>query len=141
MGEVEMVAVPMRVIAALSLSPTTLALAVASAAIAVLGMSVISAFADRRLGEQGQLLSIALNNMSQALCMFDAKGRLAVCNTRYVQMYRMSPEQVASGCTVRELIEMHFAKGIYEGDIDRYIENTLREIAAGKPIDKTVETA
>jgi methyl-accepting chemotaxis protein len=141
MGAVEIVPDPTRVIAALSLSPTSLALAVASAAIAVLGMSLISALADRRLGEQGLLLSVALNNMSQALCMFDAKGRLSVCNSRYIQMYRMSPEQAGPGCTVRELIEMHFANGIYTGDIERYIDNTLREIAEGKPIDKTVETA
>ena len=84
MGAVEIVPDPTRVIGAMALSPTSLALAVASAAIAVLGMSLISAFADRRLGEQGQLLSIALNNMSQALCMFDARGRLAVCNARYM---------------------------------------------------------
>ena len=99
MGAVEIVPDPTRVITALSLSPTTLALAVASAAIAVLGMSLISAFADRRLGEQGMVLSIALNNMSQALCMFDAKGRLAVCNARYRQMYRLSPGQAELGCT------------------------------------------
>jgi len=141
MGAVEIVPDPTRVIGAMALSPTSLALAVASAAIAVLGMSLISAIADRRLGEQGQLLSIALNNMSQALCMFDARGRLAVCNARYMQMYRMSPEEVGLGCTVRELIELHFAKGIYAGDIERYIESTLREIGANKPIDKTVETA
>src|SRR5260370_38462325 len=105
MGEVEMVAVPMRVIAALSLSPTSLALAVASAAIAVLGMSLISAFADRRLGEQGQLLSIALNNMSQALCMFDAKGRLAACNSPYMQMNRMSAARAGLGWPVREPLQ------------------------------------
>jgi methyl-accepting chemotaxis protein len=141
MGAVEIVPDPTRVIGALALSPTALALAVASAAIAVLGMSLISAFADRRLGEQAQLLSIALNNMSQALCMFDAKGRLTVFNTRYIQMYRMSPEQVAPGSSVRDLIALHFANGIFAGDIERYIDNTMREIAAGKAVDKTVETA
>src|SRR5207245_4017709 len=83
MGAVEIIPDPTRVIATLALSPTSLALAVASAAIAVLGMSLISAFADRRLGEQGQLLSVALNNMSQALCMFGAKGRRPLGTTRY----------------------------------------------------------
>jgi methyl-accepting chemotaxis protein len=141
MGAVEIVPDPTRVITALSLSPTTLALAVASAAIAVLGMSLISAIADRRLGEQGQVLSIALDNMSQALCMFNAKGRLAVCNARYRQMYRMSPAQAESGCSVRDLIALHFAKGIYTGDVEQYIANTMREIAEGKPVDKTVQTA
>ena len=113
MGAVEIVPDPTRVITALSLSPTTLALAVASAAIAVLGMSLISAIADHRLGEQGQVLSIALDNMSQALCMFNAKGRLAVCNARYRQMYRMSPGQADLGCTARDLIATHFANGIF----------------------------
>jgi NO-binding membrane sensor protein with MHYT domain/methyl-accepting chemotaxis protein len=141
MGAVEIVPDPTRVIGAMALSSTTLALAVASAAIAVLGMSLISAFADRRLGEQSQLLSIALNNMSQALCVFNAKGRLAVCNTRYMEMYRLSPEEVGLGCTVRELIEMHFAKGIYAGDMERHIESTMREITSDKSFDKTVETA
>jgi methyl-accepting chemotaxis protein len=141
MGAVEIIPDPTRVITESSLSETSLALAVASAAIAVLGMSLISTVADRRLGEQGMVLSIALDNMSQALCMFDAKGRLAVCNARYRQMYRMSSGQAELGCTVRDLIAMHYAKGIFTGDAERYIENTMREIAEGKPVDKTVQTA
>ena len=141
MGAVEIVPDPTRVITALSLSPTTLALAVASAAIAVLGMSLISAIADHRLGEQGQVLSIALDNMSQALCMFNAKGRLAVCNARYRQMYRMSPGQADLGCTVRDLIATHFANGIFVGNSEQYIGNTEREVAAGQPVDKTVQLA
>jgi len=141
MGAVEIVPDPTRVITALSLSPTALALGVASAAIAVLGMSLISAIADHRLGEQGHVLAIALDNMSQALCMFDAKGRLAVCNSRYRQMYRLRPGQAELGCTPRELIATHFANGIFVGDAEQYIGNTEREIAAGKPIDKTVQLA
>jgi methyl-accepting chemotaxis protein len=125
----------------LSLSPTSLALAVAAAAIAVLGMSLISAIADHRLGEQGQVLSIALDNMSQALCMFDAKGRLAVCNARYRQMYNLLPGQGELGCTVRDLIGAHFKNGIFVGDAEQYLANTEREIAEGKPVDKTVQTA
>jgi methyl-accepting chemotaxis protein/PAS domain-containing protein len=141
MGAVEIVPDPTRVITALSLSPTSLALAVAAAAIAVLGMSLISAIADHRLGEQGQVLSIALDNMSQALCMFDAKGRLAVCNARYRQMYNLLPGQGELGCTVRDLIGAHFKNGIFVGDAEQYLANTEREIAEGKPVDKTVQTA
>jgi NO-binding membrane sensor protein with MHYT domain/nitrogen-specific signal transduction histidine kinase len=49
MGAVEIVPDPTRAIAAYSLSPPTLAIAVAAAAVAVLGMSLIGAIADRRL--------------------------------------------------------------------------------------------
>jgi methyl-accepting chemotaxis protein len=141
MGAVEIVPDPTRVITALSISPTSLALAVASAAIAVLGMSLVSAFAARRLGEQGELLLMALNNMSQALAMFDAKGGLSICNSRYMQMYRMSPAQVRPGTSVRDLIKLYFESGIFTGDVDQYIANAMRDIAEGKPVDKTVETA
>jgi NO-binding membrane sensor protein with MHYT domain/signal transduction histidine kinase len=49
MGAVEIIPDPMRAIAAYSLSPTALAILVAAAAVAVLGMSLIGAVADRRL--------------------------------------------------------------------------------------------
>ena len=49
MGAVELIPDPTRAIAAYSLSPTTLALAVAAAAVSVLGMSLMGATADRRL--------------------------------------------------------------------------------------------
>ena len=141
MGAVEIVPDPTRIVAVLSLSPAALALAVASGAVAVLGISLVTAFADRRLGQQGLVLSIALNNMPQALCMFDAKGRLVVCNESYLRMYRMSQAATKGGATVRELIEQHFANGIFSGDAEAYIANALNEIAQGKPVDKIIETA
>src|SRR5712691_7897406 len=67
MGAVEIVPDPTRAITTLSISPTSLAVAVASSAMAVLGMSLVSAFADSRLSDRSRLLSAALNNMSQAL--------------------------------------------------------------------------
>ena len=47
--------------------------------------------AEELLSEQKLQLDTALNNMSQGLNMFDAAGRLVVCNERYLQMYRLSP--------------------------------------------------
>jgi len=61
MGAVEIIPDPARIIAALSLSPTSLALAVASAAISILSMSLVSAIADRRVGDKSLLLDTALN--------------------------------------------------------------------------------
>src|ERR1700722_8187923 len=60
MGAVEIVPDPTRVITALSLSPSSLAIAIASIAVAILGMSLMSAFADRRLDDQGRLLALTL---------------------------------------------------------------------------------
>ena len=141
MGAVDIVPDPTRDIAVLSLSPTALAIAVASAALAVLGTSLVIAFADRRIGEQDVLLSIALNNMPQALSMFDAKGRLVVCNDNYLRMYRLSSATARPGTAIRELLEQHFANGVFAGDVEAFIAGALNEIASGKPLDKIVETA
>src|SRR5262249_22638733 len=61
MGAVEILPDPTRVIDAFSLSPTALALAITNAAVAVLGMSLAGAFADRRLREKDAQLTTALN--------------------------------------------------------------------------------
>src|SRR5262250_2581944 len=87
MGAVEILPDPTRVIDAFSLSPTTLALAIANAAMAVLGMTLIAAFTDRRLDANSRLLATALNNMTQGVVMFDRSERLMVCNDRYLEMY------------------------------------------------------
>src|SRR5262249_58165691 len=82
-----------------SRAPTALALAITNAAVAVLGMNLAGAFADRRLREKDAHLTTALNNMAQGLVMFDSQKRLIVHNSRYIEMYGLSPEIVKSGCT------------------------------------------
>src|SRR5262245_18540313 len=65
MGAVEIVPDPARVVAEHLLSPTSLAWAIANAAIAILGMSLAGAFADRRLREQDRRIAAAMKDMSQ----------------------------------------------------------------------------
>lgn len=45
---------------------------------------------SRWLSEKGHLLALALNNMTQGVVMYDATGRLVVCNNRYLAMYGLS---------------------------------------------------
>src|SRR5215471_14419760 len=67
MGAVEIVPDPTRIMSAFSLSPGALAMAVANAALAVLGMSLISAFADSRLDTKSRLLAATLDSMTQGV--------------------------------------------------------------------------
>ncbi len=48
--------------------------------------------------------SAALNNMSQGLCLFDHLGRLAVCNDRFLEIYRLAPEVAGRGATLGALL-------------------------------------
>jgi diguanylate cyclase (GGDEF)-like protein/PAS domain S-box-containing protein len=143
MGAVEVTPDPSRIIGAFSLSPNALAIGVAGAAVSVLGMALVSAFADRRtdarLHEQNLHLDAALNNMSQGLCMFDATGRLALFNLRYLQMYGLSPEVVRCGMTLHELVQHRTKTGSFSGNVYEYIGQVLADAAEGRPSATTRE--
>ena len=53
----------------------------------------------------------ALNNMSQGLCMFDAEQKVVVSNARYGEIYRLSPDQIKPGTSLREILEYRREKG------------------------------
>jgi methyl-accepting chemotaxis protein len=139
MGAVEIVPDPTRSITAFSLSPTALAVAVASAAVAVLGLSLVTAIADRRLDANSRLLSTALNNMTQGVVMFDSAARLVVCNERYLEMYGLSREFVRRGRTLQELIRHRMASGSFGHDPEHYCAKLLAEMAAGKTSSAIIE--
>ena len=48
----------------------------------------------RQLALQCRRMRIALDNMSQGLCMFDADTRIVVRNQPYLKMYGLSPDVV-----------------------------------------------
>jgi diguanylate cyclase (GGDEF)-like protein/PAS domain S-box-containing protein len=140
MGAVEILADPSRVIDAFTLSPMALALAVANAAIAILGMSLGGAFADRRLREQNMRLDTAINNMSQGLLMFDEGARLVICNRRYLQIYSLSEQQVKPGCTLRQLIAHRLQNRTYSGgEPEQYMAELRSAMAEGRVANKLTE--
>jgi diguanylate cyclase (GGDEF)-like protein/PAS domain S-box-containing protein len=126
MGAVLIVPDPARPISALILSPTALAFSIAGAAAALLGMCIVASLGDRRakalLRDRNRLLDAALNNMVQGVNMFDAEGRLTLFNARYLQMYRLLPDGVKPGCTIRDLVESRIRSGtFFATDPERYI--------------------
>jgi diguanylate cyclase (GGDEF)-like protein len=169
MGAVEIIPDPVRQATAFSLSSGALAVAIAGVAVAILGMSLIGAAADHRLasattefgqriGELGRAheelmadrnllredhirLDTAINNMTQGLCMFDAEGRLVICNSRYVAMYGLSTDTVRPGVPVQELLRLRGLSGTYSGDPDGYTAALLADIARGKTTSQRAELA
>jgi methyl-accepting chemotaxis protein len=139
MGAVEIAPDPARVVTGLSLSPTSLAIAVASMAITILGMSLISAFADRRLGDKALLLDTALNNMTQGVVMFDAAGRLVVCNNQYRSMYGLSPDLAKPGCTLLDIVQFRTRSGSLDRDPTQYCSELLDAISTGRTLSFLTE--
>src|SRR6202043_408702 len=52
---------------------------------------------EEELRAQNLRFDAALNNMSQALLMFDSAARLVISNHRYEEMYALPPEMVEPG--------------------------------------------
>ena len=80
-----------------------------------------------QLETQNLRFDAALSNMSQGLCMFDGARRLLVCNSRYMQMYGLSPKLAAPGTTLVEILEHRIANGIYGGNAP---EDSVRDALA-----------
>src|SRR5262245_41530953 len=139
MGAVEIVPDPTRAITAFSLSPGSLAITVASAAVALLVMSLVGAFTDRRLDANSQLLATALNNMTQGVVMFDRAERLLVCNDRYLEMYGLSRAQINPGCGLREILAARSANGTLGSDAERYCVELLEAMRQGKTVRSVIE--
>ena len=51
------------------------------------------------------LLEAAVNNLALGLMIFDGNDDLVFCNKRYMEIYRLGPEQVRPGTPIRKLIQ------------------------------------
>jgi diguanylate cyclase (GGDEF)-like protein len=93
-----------------------------------------------RLRRQNLLFDAALNNMTQGVCMFGPDARLAVCNARYIQMYRLPADKVKPGCTIHDLLALRKASGTEPGDLVRYTDRLLTSITEGKATTTIAQT-
>jgi len=141
MGAVEIVPDPSQIMAGLSISPTTLALAVASAAVAVLGTSLVISIADRLLVDKSLLLATALNNMTQGVVMFDRMERLVICNDRYLEMYSLTRDAVKPGTMLVDVIKRRTSTGSLAADPEAYRAGLVAAMAEGKTINSTIENS
>lgn len=105
------------------------------------GLVFLSALqVGRRLRGQNKQFDAALNNMTQGLNMLDTAGRLVVCNERYLQMYRLSPENIKPGCTLRDLVQQRIAAGTFFSiDPEKYIADLSSSMAKKNPIRVTMD--
>ena len=95
---------------------------------------------ERDLQAQNIRFDIAINNMTQGLLLFDASGRLIVCNQRYIAMYGLSADALTPGISLRDLVAYRKQTGSFNGDLDEYCASLSRSIAAGETSHRLTET-
>jgi methyl-accepting chemotaxis protein len=88
-----------------------------------------------RLRGNGRLVELALNNMTQGVVMFDAVGRLVVCNDRYLEIYGLSPNIVKPGAKLADIVRLRSRSGSLPSDPDKYCADLLDLMASGKVLN------
>ncbi|MDE1973439.1 MAG: PAS-domain containing protein [Hyphomicrobiales bacterium] len=83
-------------------------------------------------GGKRRLLELTLNNMTQGVVLFDAKGRLIVCNERYLSMYKLSPAVVKTGAALIDIVRERAKTGSLDFEPEKYCAELLTSMAAGK---------
>jgi diguanylate cyclase (GGDEF)-like protein len=119
-----------------SLSRSELAFAQAEADIRQLAKT--NALAAETLAAQKVQLDTALDNMGRGLSMFDAEGRLIVCNRCYREFYGLPEELVRPGTPLADIIRHHVKREtghVTEENIEdqgKWIEEHFGALARGK---------
>ncbi|SHK31241.1 diguanylate cyclase/phosphodiesterase [Bradyrhizobium lablabi] len=105
--------------------------------------------ADPSPADPTRLLEHAINNLSLGLIIFDAKREVVFCNTRYMEIYGLSPEQVKPGTPTAKLIQHRLNLGLkVQAKPEDYVrqrvegavvaDTTTQEFADGRVIAYTV---
>jgi diguanylate cyclase (GGDEF)-like protein/PAS domain S-box-containing protein len=91
------------------------------------------------LEAQTRRYETAINSISPGICFFDGDGRLILCNRRYAEIYRLEPEQVRPGATLREIMQARSAAGTAAMAVDDYVALVTASGNSNSPSNWTVE--
>ena len=80
----------------------------------------------------------AFNAISQGVAFFDPEQRLMLANRRYAEIYRLSPDQLRPGATLREIVELRAAEGTCPMGVDDYLAYIAAISAKGQARDWSV---
>ena len=78
------------------------------------------------LRQSNLLLDAALENMSQGLCLYDAQNRLEVFNRRFLEIFKLPPDQIKAGINYKEVLASSLAVNNHPG---KTVEQLLAEQA------------
>ncbi len=94
---------------------------------------------ETELQAQNMRIDAALSNMSQGLAMYDADGRLVICNQRFIAMYRYNAADIQPGLPLLDLIRLRVANGTFTGNAEHYVRDLRARLAAGQANTQFVE--
>jgi methyl-accepting chemotaxis protein len=106
----------------------------------MLTLAIVGAILLQRMRTRNRRMADALDNLTQALCMFDRHERLSVCNKRYRDLYKLPAEIAAPGRTLASLLAYRIANGTFKRDPDEYRKTLMDSIRKGVPTHAEVQS-
>ena len=125
----------------LGLQPSLSLSVVAAVGIGAWAATATALVRARRLRAQNADMRVALDNMSQGLCMFDRNERLVICNARYRQMYKLPEASTKLGTSLAELLEYRAAAGTFASSVADYRAALIASLAEGRTTTREVTSA
>jgi diguanylate cyclase (GGDEF)-like protein/PAS domain S-box-containing protein len=124
-----------------ALSSVSLSLVIAGAAALILTLCLITALFDWRTREKVQIqkirLNTALENMSQGLCMFDAKGKVLLFNERYSEITGLTADELKSS-TLLQIIQAR-KTGVKTQQPEEFAARVMAAAHEGKQLTMSVD--
>jgi len=80
-----------------------------------------AAMAQLQAQAQALRYQAAIDAIAQGVCFFDGEDRLILSNRRFAEIFRLAPEQIRPGATLREIVELRIAAGTWATAADDYL--------------------
>jgi methyl-accepting chemotaxis protein len=106
----------------------------------MLAMALVGAALARRIQVLNRRMRVALNNMSQALCMFDRNEKLVVCNRRYMEFYKLPADVAKPGRSLASLLDYRIANGSLSLESEAYRKKLHDSMSSGEATHNEVKS-
>jgi len=88
---------------------------------------------------RAQRYQAAFDAIALGVCFFDDEDRMILSNRRFAEIYRIAPEQIRPGATLREIVELRIAAGTWGAAAEDYLSFCVSNHCSGESIVWTTE--
>jgi diguanylate cyclase (GGDEF)-like protein/PAS domain S-box-containing protein len=89
---------------------------------------------ERQARLRSDELEAILANMRQGVSVFDERGRLALWNQQYIEIFDKPSGEVKKGAPLIELIKAEKDRGEFEGDVTEHVMDLMIRLSAGEVV-------
>ena len=76
----------------------------------------------KALQKQIQRYTLAIEHLSEGVSFISEDRRLILCNARYAAIYRLNPEDMQPGMTLRAMVELRAAANTLPHEVEEYLD-------------------